>query len=475
MAPFSNTIRGYWEKIVLSLLIFVGTFLRFFHLDYNSLWLDEACTFKIASFPLSGIWNIAATTDPHPPLFYIIEHFMLVFGQNEFVLRFIPALFGILTIPIFYFIGKEFRDESVGITMAALLTFSPFHIYYSQEARAYTMMLFYFSIALFFLLYSLCTNKKYSWILFGIFSALTFWTHYYSIIFLTLIFMFILFLRIRPDMKCMKEPYRYGISIVIFTLFCLPLTLIIFSLYNQLGSIPPVWGIKRFEFLNRLFITLSAEHFTLMVLFLLLFTSGLFFILKHDKAKGILVMGLFALPIFIGLYLAEVTPMDVRYLILLLPFFFLGISCSIKPLANLLKYKNATSIFLIIFFAIQTPFLALTYHTYYTEYSKEDWRGIANSLRETSSGGDYIFIVPGYTSLPLNFYYDNTTDATFEFGTQNESEISSRIENLKNNKAFFVVTDHIKAADPGGRTLKWIKNNSHIIEKKNGINLYLLN
>lgn len=149
MPPLYNMIKNYWEIIVLSLLILVGMFLRFFHLDYNSLWLDEACTFNIASLSLSGIWNFSATSDPNPPLFYLIEHFMLAFGQNEFVLRFIPALFGILTIPIFYSIGKEFHDKSVGITMAALLTFSPFHIFYSQEARAYSIMLFFSQLPFF--------------------------------------------------------------------------------------------------------------------------------------------------------------------------------------------------------------------------------------------------------------------------------------------------------------------------------------
>ena len=60
---------------------------------------------------------------------------MLIFGQSEFVLRAVPAILGILTIPVFYLIGKEFHDKNVGIISAALLTF---HILASTIPRKHT-------------------------------------------------------------------------------------------------------------------------------------------------------------------------------------------------------------------------------------------------------------------------------------------------------------------------------------------------
>jgi uncharacterized membrane protein len=86
----------------------------------------------------------------NPPLFYTFEHFMLVFGHNEFAMRFVPAVFGTLTIPLFYLIGKEFCNDTTGIIAAALLTVSSFHVYFSQIARTYTLFLFVFSLALLF-------------------------------------------------------------------------------------------------------------------------------------------------------------------------------------------------------------------------------------------------------------------------------------------------------------------------------------
>jgi len=472
--------------ILLIILIIIGTFLRFYHLDYNSLWFDEAFTLFTASHSISGIWdivsnnsrelaNVLLTGEFSPPLFYYVEHFMLVFGQSEFVLRFIPALLGVLTIPIFYYIGKEFADEDVGIIIAALLTFSPYHIFFSQEARAYSTMLFLFSLALFFFLLSLRINKMYSWILFGFFSALTLWTHYYSLIPLALLFVFALFWGISRGRKGLQKPYLCVLSFFTFILVSLPLVPLTINLYLKRTSIPPLYGIKGLEFLYETFSALSEYHRSTMALFLVLFFIGIIFIWKTDRSKAILIVGLFTFPILISVYLAERMPMDVRYLIYLLPFFFIGISLSLKPLAGLYKSKNVTLIFIVIFFLIQVPFLALEYNTYFTKYSKEDWRGIANIIEKNSAEGDYIIVIPYYTRLPLDIYYSNWSDGTYEFGVRNESEIKPILLSLKNKQVYFVVTRYIKTTDPDGSIFQWLFNNTRRIGIRKDIELYTLN
>jgi uncharacterized membrane protein len=472
--------------ILLILLIIIGTFLRFYHLDYNSLWLDEAYTLFIANHSLSQIWDIISnnsrefadivlTGEFSPPLFYYIEHFMLVFGQSAFVLRFIPALLGVLTIPVFYYIGKEFADEDVGIIIAALLTFSPYHIFLSQEARAYSTMLFLFSLAFFFFLVSLRTNSIHSWILLGVFSALTLWTHYYTLIPLTLLFAYALFWEISRGRNTISQLYPYALSIFIFILACLPLVPVTINLYVQRTSASPHWGIKGLEVFYQTFSALSEYHRSTMVLFLVLFVIGIFFIWKTDRSKAILIGGLFAFPLIISVYLAEKMPMAVRYLIYLFPFFFIGISLSFKPLVGLYKRKNVTLLFLVIFFLIQVPFLSLYYTTYYTKYSKEDWRGFANIIEENSTEGDYIIVVPYFARVPLDIYYSNKSDGTYEFGVRNESEINPILRNKKNNQVYFVVTGYIKVADPDGSTIEWLHNNTQRIGSTRDIELYTLN
>jgi len=99
-----------------------------------------------------GIWGTLSAGEFNPPLFYWMEHLMLTFGESEAVLRFLPALLGALTVVVMYFVAREVLDRPSSLVAAALLAFSPFHIYYSQEARAYAPMLFFFALALLFFL-----------------------------------------------------------------------------------------------------------------------------------------------------------------------------------------------------------------------------------------------------------------------------------------------------------------------------------
>ena len=468
--------------ILLIMLIITGSFLRFYHLDYNSFWFDEAFTLFAANHTLAGIGDIVANTSKelasvlltgefNPPLFYYLEHFMVVFGQSEFVLRFIPALLGVVTIPVFYFIGKEFADEDIGLIMAALLTFSPFHVYYSQEARSFSTMLFLFSLAFFFFLVSLRTNSVQSWILFAFFAALTVWTHYYAGIPLALLFAYALFRGIARAGNDITQLYPFMVSFITFLIISLPLTPLIIELSLKRTRIPPVWGTKGLDVIYEIFSALSEYHRFMMALFFVLFIIGTFFFWKIDKAKTILLVGLLAIPIIISVYLSERMPMTARYLFYLLPVFFLGISLSFKPLAGLYKGKDITIILIVIFFLFQAPFLAYYYIPYSTQYSKEDWRGIAHNIEENSASGDYIFVVPYYTRLPLDIYYSNKSDGTFEFGVRNESEIMPILLSVKSNQAFFVITGHIKAADPDGSTIQWLQNNTHRIGMTKGIEL----
>ena len=179
-------------QILLSLTL-VGAILRFYNLGYNSLWLDEASTLTIAVKSIPDIWQATTGGEFNPPLFYWTEHVMLVFGNSEVVLRVVPALLGVLTIPLIYLVGKEFMDRNTGIIAAAAFAFSPFLIFYSQEARAYSMMLFFVTASMVFYFRALKSNGLSDWALFGILSALAFWSHFYALVIIGALFLYALY------------------------------------------------------------------------------------------------------------------------------------------------------------------------------------------------------------------------------------------------------------------------------------------
>ncbi len=234
-----------YTQILISLTV-VGFILRFYHLSFNSLWLDEAATFNLSKPGFFEIWEISRNTDFHPPLFHWIEHLMLFIGQSEFVLRAVPALLGILTIPVFYLIGKEFYDKNVGIISATLLTVSYFGIYYSQEAYSYSLVLFIFSLVILFYLYALRTDKSTWWVIFGISSAIAFWTHYYVFVGLGVIYLHAIITRAGDLKKDIRQAKNLLIALCTTFILSLPLLFIVgerfFKTYRHSSYVRGAWA-----------------------------------------------------------------------------------------------------------------------------------------------------------------------------------------------------------------------------------------
>jgi len=118
-------------------IIIVAFLLRLYHLGYHNLWHDEMCSF-FEFFPLK---NLLRFWDP-PLYFSILAGWTKIFGFSEFSLRFPSLLFSLASIPVLYLLGKELFNKSAGLYAAAIAALSPFYLWYAQEARSYSLMLF---------------------------------------------------------------------------------------------------------------------------------------------------------------------------------------------------------------------------------------------------------------------------------------------------------------------------------------------
>jgi uncharacterized membrane protein len=125
------------------LVVGLGACLRLYRIGAQPLWVDEATSLRFARDSLTQLWSWSTLVDPgNPPLYYSLLHGWLVFGDSEASLRLLSALFGVLTIPLVYALGRTIRDHRLGIVGALLFAISPFQVWYSQEARAYSLLTF---------------------------------------------------------------------------------------------------------------------------------------------------------------------------------------------------------------------------------------------------------------------------------------------------------------------------------------------
>lgn len=164
----------------LTFLVLLAVILRFWHLDLKPLWMDEVITaiFSLGKnyndLPLDIVlplenWRSLLTLEPgvscsqiadnlsnqstHPPLFFCGMYQWLAWispTEQDLVskLRYLPAIFGVVTVVVVYAINRIAFSLKAGLIAAGLMSVSPFAVYLSQEARHYTLPMLLISLSL---------------------------------------------------------------------------------------------------------------------------------------------------------------------------------------------------------------------------------------------------------------------------------------------------------------------------------------
>jgi 4-amino-4-deoxy-L-arabinose transferase-like glycosyltransferase len=134
-------LSPYLVAILVVLVTLLALALRLFKLDAQSLWYDEGFSVYLARMSLA---EIAASTaaDIQPPLYYYLLHgWMQLFGDSSGTLRAFSLVFGVLSVPLVFAVGRSlFGNRLAGLLAALLMALSPLHIWYGQELRMYTLL-----------------------------------------------------------------------------------------------------------------------------------------------------------------------------------------------------------------------------------------------------------------------------------------------------------------------------------------------
>jgi 4-amino-4-deoxy-L-arabinose transferase-like glycosyltransferase len=161
----------------------LGAVLRFYSLGHQGFWYDEGNTVLLIHYPLGKMLGLIPQTESTPPLYYLAAWvWARVFGFGEAGLRSLSALVGVLVVPIAYGAGAKLVSRRAGLIVAALCACNPFLIWYSQEARSYSLLVLFSAAALLSFAYVLewpTTRHVAVWVAC---CALSLATHYYAVV-----------------------------------------------------------------------------------------------------------------------------------------------------------------------------------------------------------------------------------------------------------------------------------------------------
>ena len=206
--------RAFW--IVAGLTVLAAA-LRFATLGVQSYHHDEIVT---ASRVLrDGFWHAmdaVGFSESAPPLYYALAWLWTqVTGTGEVGLRSFSALAGVATVPVAFLVASELRRRNAdcgvdhtmrgsipqsatwtGVVAAALVAVNPMLVWYSQEARAYSLLVLLTSLSLLYFVRACdvpslgrpfeplgdgTSGRRRDLILWGVFSGLALATHYFAV------------------------------------------------------------------------------------------------------------------------------------------------------------------------------------------------------------------------------------------------------------------------------------------------------
>jgi mannosyltransferase len=177
----SSVTDGSWRPsgygVALLVLLFGSFLIRLYQLD-SGLWLDEILTYvQYSGLPYGEIVTTYTSENQHFLFTLLTRACFDVFGAGPWALRLPAVLFGVASIGALYLFGREVIGPREALLSSALLAFSYHHVWFSQNARGYSGLLFWTLFSSWLLMKGLREGRALIWIAYALAVALGVYTH----------------------------------------------------------------------------------------------------------------------------------------------------------------------------------------------------------------------------------------------------------------------------------------------------------
>jgi mannosyltransferase len=171
----SSRSRNFW--IAIAVVTTLAAWLRAIALNAG-LWWDEIYFLVVSvRHPLWQIVTVFPGDNQHP-LYSVLAWLSVgAFGEHAWTLRLPAYLFGVATIPMLYLLGITVTSRREAFLAASFVAVSYHHVWFSQDARGYSMLAFFAITSTYFLLRAIRTERRSFWIGYALAAAFGAYTH----------------------------------------------------------------------------------------------------------------------------------------------------------------------------------------------------------------------------------------------------------------------------------------------------------
>ncbi len=399
------------SQLILEVILVIAAYLRLSDLGRTSLWYDEAVSWQQSKGTFSELLASVAA-DNYPPLHNALLWLTMPWiGEGETELRLPSALLGVLTVYLIYLAGKSMSGRSAGLLAAAMLAVSPFHIWYSTEARMYALQA---ACGLAFLLsvQKVLARPSLAWLAsLALSGALFLYSHYYALLgFAAVAIACAIFLGydVVKGVKPTKSPaFAACCAMGLSALSFLPWLAILADRARSVSDEGFWIAYPDAAFLENMAtsITGSLILFWILVALSAIAITGTAFFPRPGSKTGPVSRRLVLVCLA---YTAGPLLFGYIYSILVQPILFDRYLIAAWPGLLLLAAVAAQRLFPV--FVPITLLAVSLYLTYpelkFTLYEKirPDWRSIVESYQERSNSGDRLVLYKGFAAPALKYY-----------------------------------------------------------------------
>jgi len=388
MVRDDNTKSTYF---ILGLILVAGFLLRIYKLSSQSIWLDEAYSIYHSQ---QNFMHVISFKDTSPALYYLLLHFWITLaGASVSSARLLSVLFGTASVFIVYLLGAHIFNKKVGIYSALIVAFSPLHIYFSQEARTYSL---FFALTLLSMYFYTKLNKAASkWIIAGylISTAFLIYSHLYALL---IVLAQNLHQFTANRFKLSKEVKAWVLIQFIVFIFYIPRMI---QLPGIISNNYHSW-ISRPSFLQLIYMIynlFSGVVFSFYGLALMLICSLL--VLRYKFGSNIFF------PLWILIPVLVPFTFSLLFTPIFIPKYTYFVSLPLYILASRSLFSMKAEIRPILISAIIILSVA-TLLVQQNKTTKDPWNKVAEYIQSNNQKTDKVIIITSYEIQPFSYYFD---------------------------------------------------------------------
>jgi 4-amino-4-deoxy-L-arabinose transferase-like glycosyltransferase len=398
-----------YQYLILAGIVLLSAVLRFYKLGEWSFWIDEIYTINHAinhfSRPELILEHIPPSRNWVPVSVILTAHVLNLLGINEWSARLVSVVIGVVTIPILYLSLRKRFGNHVMLIALLLLAISPWHIFWSQNARFYTSLLLLSTLALFSFFYAIEHDRPVFLVLFYVLLYLASSERLTAFFIVPVVFSYIFGLWVMP----IEKPRGFNRR----TVFLLLIPLIMFALLEA-GRFALQDSSLTDSILNTfsgplnttpLRLTLSIVYRISVPVFILGLFGGIYTLTTKQRA-GLFVFISATLPVFVLILLSLFMFVVDRYIFITLPFWLILCALALKELyfqAKRFAVLLPLGVFMIFMFSSMTE-IYLYYQ--FQNGNRPNWRDAYSYVEQNLKSGDIIYA----TRPKVGDYYLPTAD-----------------------------------------------------------------